>query len=156
MLWLHIVHSIKKWHTLSYSLYCEISLSFVCLLALECCCSFHLFATYISSFDMHGVHLPSVKVFICFLTLPFSVKCVSIISWMFLFRLSAVIGSFLKISLKFSFICKVFQFFLMSLVIFGRNRFYVITRDILFDFCRVSFSVISLILLSRLILSSVH
>ena len=44
--------------------------------------------------------------------------------------------------LRFSFICKIIQFFLMVLVIFGRNRLYVITRGILFDFFRVSFSVI--------------
>ena len=88
-----------------------------------------------------------------FLTLPCSIQCVPIVFWMFLFRLNAVIGSFLKISLKFSFICKTIQFFLMVLVIFDRNRLYVITKGILSDFCRVSFSVIKSILLSRLILS---
>ena len=54
---------------------------------------------------------------------------------------------------KFSFICKIFQYFLMVLVIFGRNRLHVITRGILSDFCRVSFSVARSILLNRLILS---
>ena len=46
----------------------------------------------------------------------------------------------------------VFHFFLMVLEIFDKNRLYVITRGILFDFCRVSWSVIRPILLSTLIL----
>ena len=53
---------------------------------------------------------------------------------MLLFRLNAVIGSFLKISLTFSITCKTFHFFLVVLVIFVRNQLYVITRDILSDF----------------------
>ena len=105
------------------------------------------------AFDLHDVHLPSFKIFKSFLTLPFSIQCVPIISWMVLFHLNAVIGSFLKIYLKNSFICKKFQYFLMVLVISGRNWFYVITRDILSDFWRVSFSVIRSILLSSLIFS---
>ena len=56
-----------------------------------------------------------------------------------LFRLDAVIASFLKISLSFLFIRKRFQFFLTVLVIFGRNRLYVITRGILTNFFRVFF-----------------
>ena len=93
-------------------------------------CLQHIFP----AFDLHGVHLPSFKVFRFLLTLPFSIQCLPIISWIFLFCLNAVIGSFLKISLRFLFICKIFQFFQMVLVIFDRNRLYVITRGILSDF----------------------
>ena len=74
------------------------------------------------AFDLYVVHLPYFKVFKSFLTLPFSIQCVPIIYSMFMFHLNADIGSFLKISLKFSFICKIFQFFLMVSVVFGRNR----------------------------------
>ena len=105
------------------------------------------------AFDLHRVHLPSLEVFKSFLTLLFSIQCVSIISWMFLLRLNAAISSFLKLFLRFSFISKIFQFFLMVLVIFGRSRLYVITRGILSDFFHVSFSVIRSILLRSLILS---
>ena len=42
------------------------------------------------------------------------------------------------------------QFFLMALVIFGRNWFHVITKGILSDICRLSFFLIRSILLSRL------
>ena len=100
-------------------------------------CLQHIFP----AFDLHGVHLPSFKVFRFLLTLPFSIQCLPIISWIFLFRLNAVIGSFLKISLRFLFICKIFQFFQMVLVIFDRNRLYVITRGVLPDFF-ASFAVI--------------
>ena len=99
-------------------------------------CLQHIFP----AFDLHGVHLPSFKVFRFLLTLPFSIQCLPIISWIFLFCLNAVIGSFLKISLRFLFIFKIFQFFQRVLVIFDRNRLYVITRGILSDyfcvFCR--------------------
>ena len=47
-------------------------------------------------FDLHGVHLPYFKVFISFLTLPFSIQCVQITSWMFSFLLNAVIVFFFK------------------------------------------------------------
>ena len=100
------------------------------------------------AFGLHGVHLPSFKVFKYFLTLPCSIQCVPIISWMFLFRLNAAIGSFLKISLTLLFICKIFQFFLMVLVIFGRYRIYINTRGILCDFSGVYFSVIRSVLLN--------
>ena len=105
------------------------------------------------AFDLNGVHLPSFKVFKSFLTFPLGIQCVPIISCMFLFRLDAATGSILKISLRFLFICKMFQFFLMVLVIIGRNRLYVITRGICLIFFCLSFSVIRSILLSRLILS---
>ena len=49
------------------------------------------------AFDLLGVHLPSFKVSKSFLTLPFSLQCVPVISWMFLFRLNTAIRSFLKI-----------------------------------------------------------
>ena len=100
--------------------------SFVCLLALECCCSFHLLATYISSF------WPAWCAFTFFFWLFHFLFPIT--SWMFLFRLNAAIGSFLKISLRFSITCKIFQFFLMVLVVFVRNQLHVITRGILFDF----------------------
>ena len=132
---------------MAYSVfYCEIYSMFYLLLALEYCCSFHLLATYIASF------WPTWSVFIFLdssvfypmcpknsLDIFVSFKCtVPIISWMFLFRLNDVV-SFLKIPLKFSFICKIFQFFLMILVILGRNRLYVIMWDVLSDFCSVFF-----------------
>ena len=53
---------------------------------------------------------------------------------MFLFRLNAVIGSFLKISLRLLITCKIFQFFLMVLVVFVTNQLYAITSGILSDF----------------------
>ena len=100
--------------------------SFVCLLALECCCSFHLLATYISSF------WPAWCAFTFFFWLFHFLFPIT--SWMFLFRLNAVIGSFLKISLRILITCKIFQFFLMVLVVFVRNQLHVITRGVLFDF----------------------
>ena len=99
--------------------------SFVCLLALECCCSFHLFATYISAFDPHGRHLPFFKVFKSFLTLLFFIQRAPINFWMFLFCLNDVVGSLLKISLRLSFICKLFQFFLMVLVLIFLRAFFL-------------------------------
>ena len=96
------------------------------------------------AFDLHGVGLPSFNVFKFFLTLLFSIQCVPIVSWMFLFRLNAVLlVHFWKFLPK---------FFLMVLVIFCRNHLYVITRGILSDVYGVSFLVIRSILLSRLIL----
>ena len=53
---------------------------------------------------------------------------------MFLFRLNVAIGSFLKITLRLLITCKIFQFFLMVLVVFVRNQLYVITRGILSEF----------------------
>ena len=100
--------------------------SFVCLLALECCCSFHLLATYISSF------WPAWCAFTFFFWLFHFLFPVT--SWMFLFRLNAVIGSFLKISLRILITCKIFQFFLTVSVVFVWNQLHVITRSILFDF----------------------
>ena len=61
---------------------------------------------------------------------------------MFLFHLNAVVGSFLKISLRLSITCKIFKFFLMVLVVFVRNQLYVITRGILSDFfCLILISI---------------
>ena len=108
-------------------------------------CLKHIFP----AFDLQGIHWISFK---SFLTLPCSIQCIPNIR-IFLFHLNAVLGSFLKISLKFSFVCKIFQFFLIVLIIIGRNQLYIITRGILSDFFRVSFSAIRSILLSRLILS---
>ena len=85
------------------------------------------------AFDLHSVQLPSFKVFKSFLILPLSIQCVPIISWMLLFCLNAVIGSFLKIFLRFLFTRKIFQFFVMVLVIFCRNQLYIIKRGILSD-----------------------
>ena len=123
------------------------------MLALKCCCIFTCFQHICPAFELHGVQLPSFKVFKSFWTLTFSIQCVPMISWMFLFCINGAISSILKISLKFWFICKVFQFFLMVLAVFSRNQWYVITRGILSDFSCVSFSVIRSILLYRLILS---
>ena len=81
-----------KWHILSHNLYCVYCLLNVVVVFT---CLQHVF----TAFDLHVVHLPSFKVFKSFLTLPFSIQCVPIISLMFLLRLNAVIGSFLKISL---------------------------------------------------------
>ena len=82
------------------------------------------------------------------MTLLFSIQCVPIFFWMWLFFLNAVVGlnAVLKIHLKFSFICKIFQWFLMVLVIFGRNLLYVITSGILW-FLTCVFSVTRSILL---------
>ena len=57
---------------------------FVCLLALEYCCSFHLFACIFPVFDLHAVHLSSFKVFKYFLTLPFSIQLVPKVSWIYI------------------------------------------------------------------------
>ena len=46
---LHIMHSIR-YSVFQFVLQNIFQVLFVCLLALECCCSFHLFGTYISSF----------------------------------------------------------------------------------------------------------
>ena len=108
-------------------------------------------------FVLHSVHLPSFKVFKFFLILLFSTQCVTIISWVFFFfHLNVAIGSFLKIYLKFLFMCKTFPFFLIILIIFGRNQLYVIMKGIMFDFSCVSFPIIRSILLSRFILQDVH
>ena len=136
---LHIMHSIRKM-TYSVSQWNIFQVLVVCWLlniAVVFTFSQHIFPV----FALHGVHLPSFKDFKSLLTLLFSIQYVSIISEMFLFRLNAVIGSFSKIYLRFSFICKVFQFFVIVLVIFGRNRLHVITRSVLSDFFRVSFSI---------------
>ena len=123
-------------------MHCEISSCFLCLLALAvvlfvCNIYFQLLTFLVCDYLF--------KVCKSFLTFLFSIQCVQIISWMFLFRVNGVITSFLKISLTFSLICKIF---LMILVMFGRNRLHVSTRS-----CHVSFSVIRSILLSSLILS---
>ena len=100
-------------------------------------------------FVLHSLHLPSLKVHKFFLNLLFSTQCVTIISWMFFFfHLNVAIGSFLKIYLKFLFMCKTFSFFLIILIIFGRNWLYVIMKGIMFDFSCVSFPIIRSILLS--------
>ena len=135
---------------LQFLLWNNFQVLFVCYLlnvVIVFTCLEHIFP----AFDLHGVHLPSFKVFKSFLILPFSIQYIRIIPWMFLFRFNDSIGSFLKISLKFLFIY--FQFFLMVLVIFGRNMLYVITRGILSDFCCVCFTVTRSILLSRPIFS---
>ena len=69
---------------MAYSVfYCEIYSMFYLLLALEYCCSFHLLATLLPAFDLHGL-------FLSFLTLPFSIQCVPKIPWIFLSRLNAL------------------------------------------------------------------
>ena len=73
--------------------------------------------------------------------------------WKVLFCLNDVIDIFLKISLKFLSICKIFLFFLMVLVTLGRNWLYVIMIGILSDFCCVSFSTIRSVLSSKSIFS---
>ena len=147
-------------HTVgSYCTLHRINAIFCYAICIVCWCSWMLLNVVVvftclqdmfPAFDLHNVHLPSFKVFKFFLNLSFFIQCVPIISWMILFLLNAVISSFLNISLKFPYICKILQ---LILVIFGRTRLYVITRVILSDFCLVSFSIIISILLSRLILS---
>ena len=132
-----MVYSVSQfvlWNIFQFLLFC---CCWLLNLVVVFTCLQHIFP----AFDLHGVHLPSFKVFRFLLTLPFSIQCLPIISWIFLFCLNAVIGSFLKISLRFLFIYKIFQFFQMVLVIFDRNRLYVITRGVLPDFF-ASFAVI--------------
>ena len=132
-------------------MYCELSSKF-CLLALDCCCSFHLFATYISSFWATWCAFTFFESLWIFLdSSVFYQMCLDNF-WKVLFCLNDVIDIFLKISLKFLSICKIFLFFLMVLVTLGRNWLYVIMIGILSDFCCVSFSIIRSILLSRLFL----
>ena len=57
---------------------------------------------------------------------------------------------------SFWFVCKMFQFFLMVLVIFSRNRLYVIMGGIWSDFCCVPLSGIRSILLSSWSIQDVH
>ena len=129
-----------KWHILSHSLYYEISSKLFLFVGSWILLQFSLVCNiWFQHFNCMVCIYPLLKFN---LTLAFSSQCVPRISWMFLFPLNAVIGSFLKISLSFWFTCKTFQFLLMVLVIFGRNWLYVITKGILSDFFHVPFSII--------------
>ena len=135
-------------------MYCEISckFSFVCWLlnvVVVFTCLEHIF----SALDLYGVDLPSFKVFKSLLTLPFSIQCVTMISLMFFFSNKCCYWFIFESFFKISVFCNILQFFIIVLVKIGKNWLYVITRGYLSDFCRVSLSVIMLILLSRLIIS---
>ena len=92
--------------------------SFVCLLALECYCSFHLLATYISSF------WPAWSAFSFFFWLSHFLFPMT--SWMFLFRLKAAIGSFLKISLRFSITFKIYIYISFKIYIYIYIYIYIL------------------------------
>ena len=121
---LHVMHSKREmaYSVLQFVLWNIFQVLFVCWL-LNVVVVFICLQNTFPAFDLHSVHLPSFKVFKSFLTLSFFIQCVPIISWIFLFCLNAVIGSFLKIYWRFSFTCKIFQFFLMVLAIFCRILF---------------------------------
>ena len=75
--------------------------------------------------DKHGVHFPALEGILNFLTLPFSIRVLPIISFRFLFLLKAVIGCSWNNSRRFLLVWRMFQFLRTTAVRFGKNRLYV-------------------------------
>ena len=122
--------------------------SFVCLLALECCCSFSLVCNIYFQLLIYMVSIYRLLKSLNF-SWPFHFLSNVLQQFLGCFCYWFIFEKFLKLSFNYT----IFQFFLMVFMIFGRNRLYIITRSILPDFFRMTFFVIRSILLSRLILS---
>ena len=75
--------------------------------------------------NKHGVHFPALDRILNFLTLPFSIRVLPIISFRFLFLLKAVIGWSWNNSRRFLLVWRLFQFLRTTAVKFGKNRLYV-------------------------------
>ena len=75
--------------------------------------------------DKHGVHFPVLEGILNFLTLPFSIRVLLIISFRYLFLLKAVIGCSWNNSRRFLLVWRMFQFLRTTGVRFGKNKLYV-------------------------------
>ena len=85
--------------------------------------------------DKHGVHSPVLEGILNFLTLPFSIRVLPIISFRFLFLLKAVIGCSWNNSRRFLLVWRMFQFLRTTTVRFGKNRLYVNINGMRFGSC---------------------
>ena len=85
--------------------------------------------------DKHGVHFPVLEGILDFLTLPFSMCVVPIISFRFLFLLKAVTGCSWNNSRRFLLIWRMFQFLQTTAVRLGKNRLYVNINGMRFGSC---------------------
>ena len=91
--------------------------------------------------DKHGVHFPALEEILNFLTLPFSIRVLPIISFWILFVLKAVIGCSWNNSRRLLLIWRMFQFLWTTAVRFGKNRPYVDINGMCFgSCCSLSFS----------------
>ena len=85
--------------------------------------------------DKHGVHLPVLEGILNFLTLPFSIHILPIITFRFLFLLKAEIGCSWNDSRRFLLVWRMFQFLRTTAVRFGKNRVYVNINGMHFGSC---------------------
>ena len=85
--------------------------------------------------DKHGGHFPVLEGILNFLTLPFSIRVLLIISFRFLFLLKAVIGCSWNNSRRFLLVWRMFQFLRPTAVRFGKNRLYVNINGMRFGSC---------------------
>ena len=102
---------------------------FLSLLTLEnwCCCN--LVAGHSSAISKHEEHFLGFKVFLfIFFTMLFWILLLSMSSLKFLLRLKAVTGSFWKNFFRDLLTDSIFQFFRIILLMFGKNRLYVISK----------------------------
>ena len=85
--------------------------------------------------DKHGVHFSVLEGILSFLTSPFSIRVLPIISFRFLFLLKAVIGCSWNNSRRFLLVWRMFQFLRPTAVRFGKNRLYVNINGMRFGSC---------------------
>ena len=85
--------------------------------------------------DKHGVDFAVLEGILNFLTLPFSICVLLIISFRFLFLLKAVIGRSWNNSRRFLLVWKMFQFLQTTAVRFGENRLCVNINGMRFGSC---------------------
>ena len=89
----------------------------------------------------HGVHFHVLEGILNFLTLPFSIRVLPIISFRFLFLLKAVIGYSWSNSRRFLLVWRMFQLLQTIAVRFGKNQLYVYINAKRFgSYCSWSFS----------------
>ena len=85
--------------------------------------------------DKHGAHFPVLDGILNFLTLPFSIRVPSTISFRFLFLLKAVISCSWNNSSRLLLVWRMFQFLRTTAVRFGKNQLYVNINGMHFGFC---------------------
>ena len=90
----------------------------------------------------HGAHFPFLVVILNFLTLPFSIHAIPIISFRFLFLLKAIIGCSWNNSRISFLVWRVFQILRVTAVRFGKNRLYVNINGMRFESCCPQFFVV--------------
>ena len=83
--------------------------------------------------DKHGVYFPVLDGILNFLTLPFSIRVPSIISFRFLFLVKTVLGCSWNNSCRFLLVWRMFQFLRTTAVRFGKNRLYVNIMECVLD-----------------------